>query len=66
MNAFREPLDKAAAEGTLVIAAEILSEGGVEGWWIPKYTSEKYGIKTVEKYQAYMQEAYLSSLFPKM
>ncbi|MEM1377701.1 MAG: ABC transporter substrate-binding protein [Pseudomonadota bacterium] len=48
VNAFREPLDAAAAEGTLVIAAEILSEGGVEGWWVPKYIADAHNIKTVE------------------
>lgn len=49
VNAVRTPLDAAAAEGSLIIAAEILSEGGLEGWWIPKYLSEKHGITTVEQ-----------------
>lgn len=49
VNAVRTPLDAAAAEGSLIIAAEILAEGGVEGWWIPKYISEEHGITTVEQ-----------------
>jgi len=40
VNAVREPLDAAVAEGELIIAAEILSDGGEEGWWIPKYVAE--------------------------
>ncbi|MFD1695775.1 ABC transporter substrate-binding protein [Roseibium aestuarii] len=48
INAFREPLDKAVAEGTLVIGGEVLLDGGVEGWWVPKYLAEEHGIKTVE------------------
>ena len=40
VNAVREPLDNAVGEGELIIAAEILSDGGEEGWWIPKYLAE--------------------------
>lgn len=47
VNAVREPLDAAVAEGELIIAAEVLSDGGVEGWWIPKYVAEAHpDIKT--------------------
>ncbi|UTW13050.1 ABC transporter substrate-binding protein [Marinobacterium rhizophilum] len=28
--------------GNLVVAGDIISSGGVEGWWIPKYLSEQY------------------------
>lgn len=49
VNAVRDPLDKAAAEGSLIIAAELLSEGGQEGWWIPRYISDEHGITTVEQ-----------------
>lgn len=49
INAVREPLDAAVEEGSMVIAAEILSEGGLEGWWIPKYISDEHGITTVEQ-----------------
>lgn len=47
VNAVREPLDAAVAEGELIVAAEILSDGGEEGWWIPKYLAEAHPeIKT--------------------
>ncbi len=49
INAFREALDGAVAEGRLHIAAESLSDGGVEGWWIPNYIAEAYpDIKTID------------------
>lgn len=48
VNAVREPLDKSVAEGRLIIAAESLSDGGVEGWWIPKYVADAHpDIKTI-------------------
>jgi len=48
VNAVRAPLDAAVAEGEMIIAAEILEEGGVEGWWIPKYVADANpDIKTV-------------------
>lgn len=37
VNAVKEPLDAATREGRLVITTEILQDGGVEGWWVPKY-----------------------------
>jgi glycine betaine/proline transport system substrate-binding protein len=40
VNAVREPLDAAVATGELIIAAEILTDGGEEGWWIPKYLAD--------------------------
>lgn len=40
VNAVREPLDAAVAEGKMIIAAEVLSDGGEEGWWIPKYLAD--------------------------
>lgn len=48
INAVREPLDKAVSEGTLIIGGEALSDGGVEGWWVPKYISDEHNIKTVD------------------
>lgn len=48
INAMRELLDKATGEGKLHYAVESLSDGGVEGWWIPKYMAEAHPeIKTV-------------------
>ncbi|MCT2539147.1 ABC transporter substrate-binding protein [Sedimentimonas flavescens] len=49
VNAVKNALDKAVEEERLVVAAKVLSDGGVEGWWIPKYIAEEYPeIKTVE------------------
>ena len=49
VNAVREPLDAAVEKGEMIIAAEILEEGGVESWWIPKYLADANpGIKTPE------------------
>lgn len=49
VNAVREPLDAAVGEGRMIVAAEVLSDGGQEGWWIPKYLAEAHpDIKTVE------------------
>ena len=36
INSIKEPLQKAVDEGTLVVGAQLLPDGGVEGWWIPK------------------------------
>jgi len=47
VNAVRESLDVAVAEGGLRIAAEVLSDGGEQGWWIPKYLADAHPeIKT--------------------
>ena len=40
INAVRERLDGAVADGRLEIAARSLSDGGVEGWWMPAYIAE--------------------------
>ncbi|KPB00780.1 ABC transporter substrate-binding protein [Ahrensia marina] len=48
VNAVKIALDNAVEEGKLVVAAEILSEGGLEGWWVPKKLAEENNIKTVE------------------
>jgi glycine betaine/proline transport system substrate-binding protein len=49
INAQRTILDKAAAEGKLHYASEALSDGGVEGWWIPKYIADANpDIKTID------------------
>lgn len=48
INSMRETLDAAVAEGRLRYAAESLSDGGVEGWWIPKYIADAHPeIKTI-------------------
>lgn len=49
VNSMREPLEAAVAEGRLHFGAESLSDGGVEGWWIPKYLADANpDIKTID------------------
>lgn len=49
INAVRIALDAAVAEGRLHYAAEVLSDTGEEGWWIPQYLADKHPeIKTVD------------------
>ena len=40
-NSMREALDKGVAEGRLLYAGNSLSDGGEEGFWIPKYLTDK-------------------------
>lgn len=49
INSVRESFDTAVSEGRLEIAAASLSDGGVEGWWIPQFIAEAHpDIKTIE------------------
>ena len=49
INAVRQPLDAAVKEGKLHYAARSLTDGGVEGWWIPKYLADAHpDIKTID------------------
>lgn len=49
INAYRQPLDAAVKEGRLHYAARALKEGGIEGWWIPKYVADANpSVKTIE------------------
>ena len=49
IGAVREPLDAAVKEGRLHYAARALKDGGIEGWWIPKYIADANPeIKTIE------------------
>lgn len=49
VNAVREPLDQAVKAGRLHYAARALSDGGVEGWWIPQYLADAHpDIKTID------------------
>lgn len=49
INAVRQPLDAAVKEGRLHYAAKALPDGGVEGWWVPKYLVDAHpDIKTIE------------------
>lgn len=48
VNAVKVPLDAAVEEGRIIVASEILSDGGVEGFWVPTKLAEENGIKTIE------------------
>jgi ABC-type proline/glycine betaine transport systems, periplasmic components len=49
INSLRTLLDASVAEGKLHYAVESLSDGGVEGWWIPKYFAEAHPeIKSID------------------
>lgn len=49
INAVRQPLDAAVQRGQLHYAAQALKDGGVEGWWIPKYVADANPeIKTID------------------
>lgn len=49
INSVRTPFDAAVKGGRLVEGAKILSEGGVEGWWIPKFIADAHpDIRTVQ------------------
>ncbi|TKW65926.1 MAG: ABC transporter substrate-binding protein [Paracoccus denitrificans] len=48
VNAVKVPLDAAVDEGRIIIASEILTDGGVEGFWVPTKLAEEHGIKTIE------------------
>jgi glycine betaine/proline transport system substrate-binding protein len=48
MNTGGTALEKPLADGTVVNAGPVLSDGGVEGWWIPKAFAEAHPeIRTV-------------------
>ncbi|TCM58746.1 glycine betaine/proline transport system substrate-binding protein [Rhizobium sp. PP-F2F-G48] len=45
----QRPLDEALRDGRLIETTRVLTDGGVEGWWIPRYISEAHpDIKTVQ------------------
>ncbi len=49
VNAMRDVIDKAVADGRLEFASEELGEGGVEGWWIPDFLAAAHPeIKTID------------------
>ncbi|HZD25250.1 MAG TPA: glycine betaine ABC transporter substrate-binding protein, partial [Alphaproteobacteria bacterium] len=49
MNSVRQVINKAVKEGRLKVAGEILTDGGVEGWWIPRYMLDKHPELTTLK-----------------
>ncbi len=42
INSARDLLERAVDEGRLIHAAEILSDGTAEGWWIPQYIKDAH------------------------
>ena len=50
INSVRESFDNGVAEGRIVSAGNVLSDGGVEAWWVPAYFAEAYPeIRTVQQ-----------------
>jgi ABC-type proline/glycine betaine transport systems, periplasmic components len=50
VNSVKDPLAAAVEEGRLIEAARILEDGGVEGWWVPRYIADAHPeITSVEK-----------------
>ena len=48
VNAVRTQLNVALADGSLLQLAPLLADGGVEGWWIPKFLADDHPeIRTV-------------------
>ena len=48
VNAVRRQLNAAIAKGRLFQLAPLLADGGVEGWWIPKFLADEHPeIRTV-------------------
>jgi len=55
-NSVKASLDKAIAEGRLVSAGNVLADGGVEAWWLPKYFVDAHPeIKTIQDVMANAQ-----------
>ena len=53
-NSFKEGLEKAVAEGKLSVAGKVFSDGGEEGFWVPKYMVEKdASLATIEGIKAH-------------
>lgn len=49
VNTIRKPLTDAVKDGRLHFAAASLKDGGIEGWWVPKYVVDANpAIKTIE------------------
>jgi glycine betaine/proline transport system substrate-binding protein len=49
ISALRQPLDEAVSEGRLHYAARVLLDGGMEGWWIPRYLADAHpDIRTID------------------
>lgn len=48
INSVKEVFEKGVQDGRIISAGNVLADGGVESWWIPKYVADKHpNIKTV-------------------
>ncbi|ETX00399.1 ABC transporter substrate-binding protein [Candidatus Entotheonella palauensis] len=48
INSVKAIFEKGVRDGRVISAGNVLKDGGVESWWIPKYVAEKHPhIKTV-------------------
>lgn len=53
-NSFKEGLAKAVEAGTLTVAGKVFSDGGEEGFWVPKYLVDKDpSLATIEGIKAH-------------
>jgi glycine betaine/proline transport system substrate-binding protein len=49
INSVKEVFNKGVEDGRVVSAGDVLSDGGVEAWWIPKYVAEAHpDLKTIQ------------------
>lgn len=49
LSAVKESIEKAVKDGRLHYATKALEDGGIEGWWVPKYVLDANpDIKTIE------------------
>ncbi len=56
INSVKETFEKGVAEGRIVSAGNVLSDGGVEGWWIPEYFAKEHPeIRTLQQVMANAQ-----------
>ena len=50
INSVRESFDNGVGEDRIVSAGNVLSDGGVEAWWVPAYFAEAHPeIRTVQQ-----------------
>ena len=56
INSVRETFENGVAEGRIVSAGNVLTDGGVEAWWIPAYLAEAHpDIRTLQQVMANAQ-----------
>lgn len=54
IGSIQKAWNKGVADGMVVVAGKAISDGAIEGWWIPKYVAEANpGLKRVEDLPKY-------------